>query len=211
MDDLVKKAEELGMQVAIHAIGDRGLFNALSALSKAKNRELRHRVEHIQLVNENLLDMMRELDVVAVIQPIFIKSDSPWAESRLGKERINYAYPLKSIIDHDIKVAGSSDCPVETQDPLLGIYFSSSNKDLEGNVFPKWVKKERIGIRDAITIFTEGAAYALHENKGKIEKGTLADFIVLPENPVEMRVEDVKNLKVLNTFVNGELIYSRGD
>jgi len=212
LEDFVKKAEELDMQVAIHAIGDKGLFNALSALSKAKNRELRHRVEHIQLVNESLLDMMKELGVVAVIQPIFIKSDSPWAESRLGKgkERINHAYPLRSLIDHNLRVAGSSDCPVETQDPFQGIYFSSSSKDLEGNELPDWVKKERISIKDAITIFTEGAAYALHENKGKIEKGMLADFVVLPENPVEIRVENIKDLKVLKTFVNGELVYTGG-
>jgi len=210
LEGFVKKAEELDMQVAIHAIGDKGLFNALSALSKAKNRELRHRVEHIQLVNESLLDMMKELDVVAVIQPIFIGSDRPWAESRLGKERINHAYPLRSLIDHNLRVAGSSDCPVETQDPFQGIYFSSSSKDLEGNELPGWVKKERISIKDAITIFTEGAAYALHENKGKIERGMLADFIVLPENPVETRVENIKALKVLKTFVNGELVYTRG-
>ena len=210
LEDFVEQAEELGMQIAIHAIGDRGLFNALSALSKARNKELRHRVEHVQLVNKNLLKMMKDLGVVAVIQPVFIKSDSPWAESRLGKERVNYAYPLKSLIDHNIRVAGSSDCPVETQDPFLGIYFSSSDKDLDGNELPMWAKKERISIEDAITIFTEGAAYALHENKGKIEKGMLADFVVLPENPAIIGVEKIKDLKILKTFVGGELVYNSG-
>ena len=206
LENFVKNAEDLGMQVAIHAIGDRGLLNALSALSKAK--KLRHRVEHVQLVNENLLKMMEELDVVAVVQPISIKSDSSWVESRLGKRRINHAYPLKSLIDHNIKIAGSSDCPVETQDPFLGIYFASADRDVEGNDLPEWVRKERIGIMDALSIFTEGGAYALHENKGKIREGMLADFIVLPENPLEMGVEEIKEIKVLKTFVNGELVYS---
>jgi len=212
LDEFVKKAEDLGLQVSIHAIGDKALFNAISALSKTKNKNLRHRIEHIQLANKNLLIKMKEISIVAVIQPIFIKSDSSWAESRLGKKRINYAYPLKSVIDHNIIVAGSSDCPVETPNPFLGIYFSSSNKDLEGNELPEWVKKERISVENAIKIFTEGAAYALHENEGKIEKGMLADFIVLHENPIRIGTEKIKDLKAMKTFINGELVYgSEGD
>jgi hypothetical protein len=208
LEEFVEKANELGLQIAIHAIGDKGLSNALTALSKSKNKGLRHRIEHIQLVNNHLLNKLRELDIVAVIQPLFIKSDSLWAENRLGKERIHFSYPLKSLLDNNIKVAASSDSPVETPNPFLGLFFCVSHKDLEGNGLPEWIKKERIGIGDAIKMYTEGASYALFENKGRIEKGMFADFIVLPENPAKIEVEKIKDLRVLKTFVNGELVYN---
>ncbi|GAI57777.1 unnamed protein product, partial [marine sediment metagenome] len=84
------------------------------------------------------------------IQPIFVNTDSLWAEKRLGRERIQLAYPLKRVVEMGIKVAGSSDCPVASAAPFLGIYFAVSPKDLEGKELPDWVRKERIGIKERI-------------------------------------------------------------
>ena len=205
LNNLAKQADEMGMQLAIHAIGDKALTYALDALSCARNRFLRHRVEHIQLVNEEHLKKMKKLEVIAAIQPIFVSTDYPWAEKRLGRERIQLAYPLRRVMEKGIKVAGSSDCPVASADPFLGIYFAVSPKDLEGRALPDWVRKERIGIKDALKIFTEGASYALHENKGQIKQGMQADFMVLSENPLHLPIQKIPSLRALQTYVGGQL------
>lgn len=206
LNNLAKLADEIGMQLSIHAIGDRALTYALNALSCTRNRFLRHRVEHIQLVDEEHLKKMKQLEVIAAIQPIFVSTDSLWAEKRLGRERIQLAYPLKRVVEKGIKVAGSSDCPVASADPFLGIYFAVSHKDLEGKELPDWVIKERIGIKEALKIFTEGASYALYENKGQIKQGMMADFIVLSENPLHLPIQKIPSLRVLQTYLGGQLV-----
>jgi len=149
---------------------------------------------------------MKKLKIIAVIQPVFVGTDSPWAEKRLGRERIQQAYPLKRVINKGIRVAGSSDCPVTDADPFLELYFSVSHKYLNGEEMPDWVRKERIGIKDALKIFTEDASYALHENKGRIEEGMLADFILLSENPLQLPIDQIQSLHVLQTYVGGRLV-----
>ena len=206
LNNLAKEADEMGMQLSIHAIGDRALTYALDALSCTRNRFLRHRVEHVQLVNEEHLKKMKQLEIIAAIQPIFVSTDNPWAEKRLGKERIQLAYPLKRVAEKGIKVAGSSDCPVASADPFLGIYFAVSHKDLEGKELPDWVRKERIRIKEALKIFTEGASYALHENKGQVKEGIQADFIVLSENPLHLPIQKIPSLRVLQTYLGGQLV-----
>jgi len=206
---LTRLADELGMQLSIHAIGDKALTYTLDALTETRNELLRHRIEHLQLVNEEHLDKLKQLGVIAVIQPVFVATDSPWAEKRLGSERVQQSYPLKRIIDKGIRVAGSSDCPVTEADPFLELYFSVSHKNLKGKEMPDWVKRERIGIKEALKIFTKDASYALHENKGKIEEGMLADFIVLLENPLQLTLEQILSLRVLQTYLGGELVVSK--
>ena len=207
LNNLAKQADEMGMQLSIHAIGDRALTYALNALSCTRNRFLRHRVEHIQLANEEHLKKMKQLEVIAAIQPIFVSTDNPWAEKRLGRERIQLAYPLKRVVEKGIKIAGSSDCPVASAEPFLGIYFAVSHKDLEGKELPDWVRKERIGIKEALKIFTEGASYALYENKGQIKQGMLADFIVLSKNPLHLPIQKIPSLRVLQTYLGGQLVW----
>lgn len=206
LNNLAKQADEIGMQLSIHAIGDRALTYALNALSCTRNKFLRHRVEHVQLVNEEQLKKMKQLEVIAAIQPIFVSTDNPWAEKRLGRERIQQAYPLKRVVEKGIKVAGSSDCPVASADPFLGIYFAVSPKDLKGKELPDWVRKERIGIKESLKIFMEGASYALYENKGQIKQGMLADFIVLSENPLHLPIQKIPSLRVLQTYLGGQLM-----
>ncbi|MBA7538685.1 hypothetical protein ES705_30962 [subsurface metagenome] len=111
-------------------------------------------------------------------------------------------------MEKGIKVAGSSDCPVASADPFLGIYFAVSPKDLEGKELPDWVRKERIGIKEALRIFTEGASYALNENKGQIKQGMLADFIVLSENPLHLPIQKIPSLRVLQTYLGGQLVWA---
>ena len=205
--ELTHQADELGMQLSIHAIGDKALTHTLDALSVTRNKSLRHRIEHMQLVDEEHLEKMKKLEVIAVIQPVFVATDSPWAEKRLGRKRVQQSYPLKRVFEKGIRVAGSSDCPVTEADPMLELYFSVSHKYMDGKEMPDWVRKERINIKEAFKIFTEDASYALHENKGKIEEGMLADFIVLSKNPFLLPLEEILSLRVLHTFRSGKQLF----
>jgi len=212
LESKVIKADQLGLQISLHAIGDKGASYALEVLSKTKRRkQLRHRIEHLQVLNENLINKMKDLDIIAVVQPIFINTDYPWAEERLGQKRIQYAYTLKSILDKGIKVAGSSDCPVESMNPFWGIYCAVSHKDLRENPFPKWVTKERITIKQALKLFNTEAAYATHENSGKLVPGAVADLIVLPEDPFKITLDKLKNMESFLTIVNGRIVYAKED
>ena len=208
---LTRQADELGMQLSIHAIGDKALTYTIDALTETRVELLRHRVEHIQLVNEGHLQSMKNLNIIAAIQPVFVATDSPWAEKRLGRERVQQSYPLKSVLKKGIRVAGSSDCPVTEADPFLELYYSVSNKYLNGKEMPYWVQKERISLKEAFEIFTENASYALQENKGRIEEGMIGDFIVLSENPIRVSLNKIPFMKVGQTYMNGRLVYKNKD
>lgn len=208
---LTQQADELGMQLSIHAIGDKALTYTLDALSETRNKLLRHRIEHLQLVNEEHLQNMKKLNVIAVIQPVFVATDGPWAEKRLGRERVQQSYPLKSVLNQGIRVAGSSDCPVTEADPFLELYYSVSNRYLNGEEMPDWVQKERISLKEAFEIFTEDASYALQENKGRIEEGMIGDFIVLSENLLRISLNEIPFIKVGQTYINGKLEYKNKD
>ncbi|MBU4228052.1 amidohydrolase [bacterium] len=212
LESKVIKADQLGVQISLHAIGDKGASYALEVLSKTKRRkQLRHRIEHLQVLNENLINKMKDLDIIAVVQPIFINTDYPWVESRLGQKRIQYAYTLKTLLNKGIKVAGSSDCPVESMNPFWGMYCAVSQRDLEGNPFPEWVKKERVTMKQALTLFTTEAAYATHENSGKLVPGAVADLIILPEDPFKVTLDVLKSMDSLLTIINGKVVYAKKD
>ena len=212
LENKVIKADQIGLQISLHAIGDKGASYALEVLSKTKRRkELRHRIEHLQVLNKDLIIKMKDLGVVAVVQPIFINTDYSWVEDRLGQKRLRYAYTLKTLLNKGIKVAGSSDCPVESMNPFEGIYCAISRKDLKGNSFPEWVQKERITMEQALSLFTTGAAYAVHENSGKLVPGAEADLIVLPEDPFKVTLDKLKNMESLLTIVNGRIVYTKKD
>jgi len=95
--------------------------------------------------------------------------------------------------------------------PFWGIYCAVSQRDLEGNTFPEWVKKERVTMKQALTLFTTEAAYATHENSGKLVPGALADLIVLPEDPFKVTLDKLKNMESLLTIVNGRVVYVKKD
>jgi len=212
LESKVIKADQLGLQISLHAIGDKGASYALEVLSKTKRRkQLRHRIEHLQVLNENLINKMKNLDIIAVVQPIFINTDYPWVENRLGQKRLRYAYTLKTLLNKGIKVAGSSDCPVESMNPFWGMYCAVSQRDLEGNSFPEWVKKERVTMKQALTLFTTEAAYAAYENSGKLVPGAVADLIILPEDPFKITLDKLKNMESLLTIVNGRIVYAKKD
>ena len=196
---LVFNAHKAGLQLAVHAIGDKAMDIALKAFEKAlqkiPNVNHRHRIEHASVLNEELIRRMKSLGVIASVQPHFIVSDF-WVEDRLGKKRARWVYPFKSLMEAGVVVCGGSDCPVEPISPLLGIWAA---------VVKQPNSEERLTVEEAIRLYTVNAAHANFEEnlKGTIEEGKLADMIVLSDDPFKIGPEKIRDITVLMTIVGG--------
>ncbi len=217
-DELERKAKsfmEWGYQVAVHAIGDRANTLALDVLSKAwaevKGNSGRHRIEHAQILRREDIPRFAQLQVIASMQPTHATSDMPWAERRVGKERIAFAYAWKSLLDAGAHLAFGSDFPVEDANPLLGLYAARTRQDASGNPPGGWLPQERLDGEQALRGFTTGAAYASFAEKvrGMLRPGMDADFVALSVDPVEGPPRDLLTGKVLLTVVAGKVAYQQ--
>ncbi|MBK5246143.1 MAG: amidohydrolase, partial [Peptostreptococcaceae bacterium] len=203
----LKEAYELGLQPAIHAIGDRALEMTLDAIeyvienaevdSKSKdNKEKRlpFRIIHAQVVNKHQLGRMKKLPVVLDIQPIFLTTDLYWIESRLGKERVKTSYLWKTMMDAGMMMAGGSDCPVESYEPLKGIYAAVTRQDFKGYPEGGWEPDEKLSVYEAVCLFTKNIAYTTGDQDvlGTIDINKYADMVLLDSNPFEIEAEKIK-------------------
>jgi len=204
-----------GMQVAIHAIGDRATKASLSAISFAQSRlpvnDLRHRMVHVQILSPLLITEMRRVRVVADIQPKFISTDMRWALDRVGTARMRSSYSWRTMLRAGVPLAGGSDCPVEPPDPLFGIYCAMTRKDMEGNPPSGFFPNERLTLDEAVRLFTMGGAYGAGEEhrKGSLTPGKLCDFVVLSNDIASVSPEEIKDLEVVLTVVGGEVAYKK--
>ena len=216
LDKLVLEAYKNNYQVAVHAIGDRALRSTLEAYRKAKeltNKKNRPVIIHVQIGNEEIYDKMKELNVIATVQPVFVKSDWPVCEKRVGKKRGHLSYAWKTLMDKGVKVAGSSDAPIEPFDPMLNIYTAVTRKDTEGRPENGWHSEQRLSVMQALELFTTNAAYASFDEKikGDLSSGKLADFIVLSDNITSIEPDKIKEIEVLNTYIGGREVYRKND
>ena len=215
LKERVYLAHAVGMQVAIHAIGDRAVRVALEAIDAAQTRlprkDPRHRLIHTQILSPILITGMKRSGVVADVQPKFISTDMRWAQQRVGTERLRSSYAWRTMLKAGIPLAGGSDCPVEPPDPLLGIYCAVTRKDMEGHPVMGFFPNERVTLEEALRMFTLGGAYAAFEEdlKGTLEPGKLCDFVVLSGDPFRVLPEEIKDLDVLMTVVGGEVAYEK--
>lgn len=204
---LIKTIDEAGFQAAVHVIGDSAVDQALKAFEEAVDKSAikkhRHRLEHVSVLNPRLLERIRELGLSVCIQPHFVVSDF-WVPKRLGPERARWTYPIKSLIRSGILVAGSSDAPAEPVNPILGIWAAVARES-----FPE----ERISVDQALEVYTLNGAYLSFEEavKGSIEKGKFADLTVLSKNPLKIKPEEIREIRVEMTIVNGKVVYAAGD
>jgi len=204
LKQLISKANKAGLQLAVHAIGDRAVETVLKTYEKAltehPTKNHRHRIEHCSVLNPKLIKHMKRLDITASIQPHFVISDF-WATDRVGKNRARWVYPFKMLMKEGLIVASGSDCPVEPINPILGIWAAVARKNFA---------KESLTVEEALKTYTINAAYAsFDENKkGTIEPGKFADITILSDNPVGVQPDDIKNIKVEMTIVNGKVVYT---
>ncbi len=205
-----------GFQVATHAIGDRANRLALDtyeALGKADGgvsgvAARRPRIEHAQVIAPEDIPRFGRLGVIASMQPTHATSDMYWAEDRVGAARIAGAYAWRSLLSSGARLALGSDCPVESHDPRLGLYAAVTRQDAKRWPEGGWRAHERLTALEALEGFTKGAAFASFQEDrlGTLEIGKEADFTLLSANPLAVDATEIPRVRVLGTWVAGELV-----
>jgi hypothetical protein len=212
LEEMIAKAFERGFDAAVHAIGDRAYETVLNLFGKYRNiiedKGLRPSIIHCQIGSKRILDKMKDLDITANIQPVFINSDWKMAESRIGKERLEYSYCWQKYMDMGIRCVGSSDAPIEPFAPLYGIYSAVTRKDLEGRPAGGWLTEQKLTPGQALRLFTVNPPYLTRQENclGSISRGKLADMIVLSEDIFTMPHERIKEIEVISTIVGGQAV-----
>lgn len=227
-----------GFQVCTHAIGDRAnniILNVYEAsLKQHPVADYRLRVEHAQVVALDDIPRFKKLGVIPSMQPTHCTSDMYWAEARLGPTRVLGAYAWRSFLNTGVIIPGGSDFPVENPNPILGIYAASTRQDVQGR--PKnvediktyfqlsqagvhdvsafengWYASQKMTREEAIRAYTNWAAYASFQERilGSLEKGKLADFVILSKDIMKVEAREIPTTVVEKTFVGGKVVYSR--
>jgi predicted amidohydrolase YtcJ len=215
MEKRVLEADGAGLQVAIHAIGDRANFIMLGIFEKtaAQNgkRDRRWRIEHAQHLRPEDIKRFAELGVIASVQPFHAIDDGRWAEVKIGKERCRTTYAFKSLLDTGATLALGSDWPVAPLDPLMGIYAAVTRQTTDGKNPDGWFPEQKIALEEAVKGFTRNGAYAqfTDKHKGSLEAGKLADLVVLDQNLFNIAPAKIKDAKITLTIVGGEVVYNR--
>jgi hypothetical protein len=205
----VKDAVSGGWDIAVHAIGDAGVHAVLAAFAAAPPNHVNLRVEHTQVIAPDDVELMVKVHAIASMQPTHATSDMPWAEARLGKDRILGAYAWRTLLDHHIPLIGGSDFPVEEVGPLLGIYAAVTRQDAAGNPAGGWYPAQRMTFDEAIAAFTRDAAVAEHvTDRGVIKAGNHADLTVYGGKLAPDR--SLLTMDIAMTVVDGDVVYEQG-
>lgn len=212
VENLKKTAKRIAdseFQMNTHAIGDSANYIVLKTYKDALNgqKDRRWKIEHAQIMDEQ--DFHYFDDIIPSVQPTHATSDMYWAEERVGAKRIKSSYAFKTLLDTYGKIALGTDFPVEKVNPMLTFYAAVARKDSKG--FPEngFQMENALTREETLKGMTIWAAYSNFEEneKGSIESGKFADFIILDKDIMTVPVDDVLTTKVLKTFVNGELVY----
>ena len=215
MEKRIMMADEAGLQVAIHAIGDQANHIILDIFERvmAKNppRERRWRIEHAQHLIPDDIERMGKLHIIASVQPYHAVDDGRWAEKKIGIKRCRTTYAFKSLRKKGVVLACGSDWTVAPLNPLTGIYATVTRSTLDGKNPEGWIPEQKISIEEAIKGYTINGAYAefAESKKGSIEKGKLADLVVLDQNLFKIPPAEIKDVQVKMTVLNGKIIHKR--
>jgi predicted amidohydrolase YtcJ len=203
-----------GLQMRVHAIGDSANHLALDAYERAfggrGKPEARWAIEHAQIVQPRDIARFAKLGVVASMQGTHCTSDAPWVDARLGAARGAWCYAWRSMLDARVRVVNGSDFPVESANPMYGIYASLTRRDLNGEL-PEagWHSEQRMNRDEALLSFTRWGAWLASREKdlGTLEVGKRADFVVLDRDILTCRYDQIPATRVLRTVVDGKTVY----
>jgi predicted amidohydrolase YtcJ len=206
-------ADKNHLQICTHAIGDQAnsfmldLYKKITEVNPKWDR--RFRIEHAQHVRLEDVPRFEESGVIASVQPYHAIDDGVWAEKRIGPERIKYTYPFRSFIDNNVLLCFGSDWTVAPVNPLLGIYAAVTRRTLDDKNPDGWIPEQKITVEEAVKAYTINNAYAAFEEKekGSIEEGKLADFVVLNEDIFKIDPVKIKDVTVSMTVFDGNIIY----
>jgi len=212
-DQMIGYAHRNGLQVAVHCIGDACLDLVLDSMEKAiKNdprENHRHGIVHCQITRPDQLQKIADMNLHIYAQSIFLDYDIHIVENRAGPELARSSYHWKWLKDHGCRVSNGSDCPVELPDVLAGIQCAVTRRDLNGT--GPYLPQQAFSVQEALDSFTKESAWASFDEsiKGEIKAGMLADFVLLDQNPFETDPSELKNIRVMQTYLSGTCVYSR--
>jgi len=211
-------ADRAGLQLCIHAIGDKAnrlILDIYEEVAKQNDgaapprRARRFRIEHAQHIRPGDFAKFAEFAVVASMQPYHAIDDGRWAEKRIGHQRSKTTYAFRTFLDHHVKLAFGSDWTVAPLDPLQGIYAAVTRQTLDGKNPGGWFPEQKITLAEAIEAYTLGSAYAefAENEKGSITPGKLADVVILDADLFSIAPEKISDANVRATIVGGRVVY----
>ena len=209
----LERADASRLQVCTHAIGDAGISTILDLYQdieqKGGPRDRRWRIEHAQHMAAKDFERFARLHVIASMQPYHAIDDGRWAEGRIGRDRSSRTYAFRTFLDHGVRLAFGTDWPVAPLDPMLTLYAATTRATLDGKHPGGWFPEQKLSIQETIAIYTLGSAYAEFQEreKGSIEPGKLADLVLLCEDVLVMPAAAIRNVRVLKTWLGGDLVY----
>jgi predicted amidohydrolase YtcJ len=210
----ISNADQAGLHVMVHAIGDRAnglLLDIYQRVEKENGpRDRRFRIEHAQHLTASDIPRFSQLDVIASMQPYHAIDDGRWAETYIG-DRIRTTYAFRSLLDSGARLSFGSDWFVAPPAPLEGIYAAVTRRTLDDRHPEGWVKEQKITVEEALRAYTSGAAYASFEesSKGTLAAGKLADFVIIDRNIFDIAPQEIRNARVVATFVGGRSVYEQ--
>lgn len=213
MKQRARLANQAGLPVSIHAIGDRAnhlLLDMYEEIMRETNTGSQGlRVEHAQHLLAEDIQRLGNLGFTVSMQPVHLLDDGSWAERKLGAKRSATTLACRSLLDAGAKVTFGTDWPVAPLNPLLGIYAAVARKPADSSA--SWIPNERITVEEAVRAYTvSGAAAEFADHlKGTLEPGKLADLIILSHNIFAVDTDTIAQTEVLHTILNGKLIYSK--
>jgi len=215
MERRILEADRAGLQLAIHAIGDRAVSLLLDMYEKAQAvngpRDRRWRVEHAQHLRPADIARFGKLGLVAAVQPYHAIDDGRWAETKIGPERVKTTYAFESLRRAGATLAFGSDWTVAPLSPILGIYAAVTRRTLDGLHPDGWVPEEKVSVEEAVRAYTVNGAFAefAESVKGTIEPGKVADLVLLDRNIFIVPPADIAGTKVLMTVFDGKITYRK--
>ncbi|HQY66569.1 MAG TPA: amidohydrolase [Pyrinomonadaceae bacterium] len=215
MPELVLAADKAGLQVNIHAIGDKANATVLDIYERTAAadgpRDRRFRIEHSQHLRQADIKRFGSLKVVASMQPFHIIDDGRWAWKRIDEKRLRGAYAFRTLLDTGAVLAFGSDSPVAPLNPLFGVYAAVTRRTLDDKNPNGWIPEQKISVDEAVRAFTWGSAYGeFQENvKGTLEIGKLADMVILSDDIFTIDPVKIKDAKVLMTIVDGRVVFEK--
>jgi predicted amidohydrolase YtcJ len=213
---MAQEATKAGIQIAVHAIGDRAnaeMLDIYQQVGGANPAAYRFRIEHAQHLRPQDIARFGKMGIIASMQPYHAIDDGRWAEKRIGHQRAATSYAWRSILDAGAPLAFGTDWPVAPLDPLLGIYAAVTRATLDGKHPGGWFPEQRLTLDEALRAYTQGSAYAefAEQQKGTIAPGKFADVVVLSDDLFSIPAEKIGSVRVLTTIVGGEVVYEAAE
>jgi predicted amidohydrolase YtcJ len=211
----VKAADEAGLQIVVHAIGDKANDTMLSIFEEVartnSGRDRRFRIEHAQHLRVQDISRFGRNGVIASMQPYHAADDGRWAEKRIGAERCKGTYAFRSLLDSGAQLAFGSDWTVAPLDPMQGILAAVTRRTLDGKHANGWIPDQKISVEEAVRAYTLGSAFAEFADhiKGTITAGKLADVVILSRDIFTIDPVAIGDVRVETTIVDGRIVFER--